>query len=109
MSEPELGEFLCADTTIIRVLRVNGEAAGFLEAVRHTGEELEITHFGLAPACQGKRLGPYLLDFALRSLWNEKPRRIWLHTDDNDHPKAVTTYEQAGFHVFERKWLDFPD
>jgi ribosomal protein S18 acetylase RimI-like enzyme len=109
MPEDALAEFLRADSTIIHVLRVDGEMAGLMEAVRQADEEVEIANFGLVPAYQGRRLGPYLLDFALRSLWREPIRRIWLHTDTNDHPKAVRTYLNAGFAEFERKWLDFPD
>jgi ribosomal protein S18 acetylase RimI-like enzyme len=109
MPAHELKAFLAADTTIIHVLRVDGEAIGLLEAVRHPDREIEIANFGLVPAHQGKRLGPHLLDFGLRSLWKEEPRRIWLRTDTNDHLNAVKTYEKAGFSAIERRWLDFPD
>jgi len=108
MPERALEEHLRAASTIVYVLRLKGAAVGMLEAARH-GEEFEIANFGLVPACQGQRLGPYLLDVALRSLWKEGPRRVWLRTDTNDHPKAVRTYEKAGFATVGRKWLDFPD
>jgi ribosomal protein S18 acetylase RimI-like enzyme len=109
MAESDLQELLQAKTTSIFVLSRNGEKIGLFEAVRHSEQEFEITYFGLVPHAQGQRLGPYLLDAGLRSLWKLHPSRVWLHTDTNDHPAAVGTYERAGFTVTDRKWMHFPD
>jgi ribosomal protein S18 acetylase RimI-like enzyme len=32
--------------------------------------------------------------------WKTSPARIWLHTDNWDHPAAVRVYERAGFRVY---------
>ncbi len=93
----------------IHLLRLAGAPAGFCEMDRSAWPVVEIVHFGLRPDAQGRRLGPYLLDRALRAAWQEGAARIWLHTDTNDHPKAEVTYEKAGFRVRERRWESFPD
>jgi ribosomal protein S18 acetylase RimI-like enzyme len=109
MADAGLDRFLADPSTDIHLLRLDGAPAGFCELSRAALPEVEIVHFGLVPAAQGKRLGPFLLDQALRSVWQEEVRRVWLHTDTNDHPKAIATYERAGFRVYERRWETFPD
>ena len=97
LSPGDLQRFLESPSTHIFVLRLDGEAAGLCEFERVGEPDVELTNFGLVPDAQGRRLGPWLLDIALREVWSRGPRRVWLHTDTNDHPKAIATYERAGF------------
>ena len=109
-SEPETLDRLLADpSTHIHVLRLNGDAIGFCEFAGVGEPEVELVHFGLVPAAQGKGFGPYLLDHALRQSWRHSPNRIWLHTDTNDHPNAVPVYSKAGFRLFLQRIESFPD
>jgi ribosomal protein S18 acetylase RimI-like enzyme len=70
---------------------------------------VELTHFGLAPAFQGRKLGPFLLDQSLRAVWSQKPERLWLHTDTCDHPAAQSVYSRAGFTAYAQRMETFPD
>ena len=107
MSHRDLAAFLDRPTTDIFVLTANGIRAGFCEFGRARPPDSEIVYFGLIPSMQGMRLGPYLLDTALRSHWREHaPNRIWLHTDVWDGPKALDTYRRAGFRVFGERFID---
>ncbi|MDX8441949.1 GNAT family N-acetyltransferase [Mesorhizobium australafricanum] len=109
MPKVELETVLAATSTHIHVLRVDGEAAGFCE-FNNVGEAaIELVHFGLVPAFQGKRLGPFLLDRALRAAWSHRPKRLWLHTDTHDHPAAQSVYGRAGFCVYAQRTETFPD
>lgn len=74
-----------------------GSAIGFCEFDRERFPEIELTHFGLVPAVQGRGLGPWLLGTALAATWASGPTRIWLHTDPWDHPAALGVYLRAGF------------
>ena len=109
LSELALDALLRDDAMHIHVLRCDGVASGLAEFECVGANDVEMVNFGLVPAMQGKKLGPYLLDRALRAVWEHNPRRIWLHTDTNDHPKAVGTYERAGFSVYKRQMEHFPD
>jgi GNAT superfamily N-acetyltransferase len=109
MAEAELETLLADDATHIHVLRVDGEAGGLCE-FNHVGQAaIELAHFGLVPAFQGKRLGPFLLDRALRGAWSHRPQRLWLHTDTYDHPAAQSVYGRAGFKPYARRMETFPD
>jgi ribosomal protein S18 acetylase RimI-like enzyme len=102
MSALALHAFLTAPTTHLYVLRYNGSPIGLCEFDRVGEADVELTHFGLIPQAQGRRLGPYLLDYALRRIWAPPTRRVWLHTDSEDHPNAIATYQRAGFVIYKR-------
>lgn len=109
MPEAALNAFLSGPQADIHVLRLDGVSAGFCEMDRSLLPDVEIVNFGLLPLAQGQRLGPYLLDQALRTAWQGNVRRIWLHTDTNDHVKAQAVYGRAGFRVYARRQESFPD
>jgi ribosomal protein S18 acetylase RimI-like enzyme len=62
--------------------------------------EIELKNFGLIPSAQGKGLGSYLLRASLQQEWQLRPQRIWLHTDNWDHPVAIKLYQSAGFQIY---------
>lgn len=105
----ELETVLRNPATHVYVLRLDGIAIGLCEFGDVGSLEVELCNFGLIPAAQGRRLGPYLLDHALRAVWCFAPRRVWLHTDTNDHHGAATVYNRAGFRLYRRKIETFPD
>ena len=105
----ELEELLGGARLRIYVLRASsGDALGFCEFDRRAFPDIELTHFGLKPDAQGRRLGLWLLSTALGREWECGASRIWLHTDTWDHPGAIPTYERAGFRVFKVR-CELPD
>ena len=109
MAESELDAFLGTSSTHIFILRREGQAIGLCEFEGVGNAEIELTNFGLVPEAQGQRLGPYLLDRALRAVWSYAPSRVWLHTDTQDHPKAQSVYQRAGFRIYTQRVESFPD
>lgn len=109
MPKQDLAVLLAKPSTWLNVLRVDGVAGGFCEFIDVGEPIVELAHFGLAQAFQGRGLGPYLLDRSLRAIWAMRPERIWLHTDINDHPKALSVYLRAGFSIREQRMETFPD
>jgi ribosomal protein S18 acetylase RimI-like enzyme len=109
MAPEALDSFLCSATTCHYVLRLHGRRVGLCEFDGIDPSDVELCNFGLVPDAQGQKLGPYLLDQALRSLWSNRPRRVWLHTDTNDHPKAQVIYRRAGFRIYAQRFETFPD
>lgn len=109
MTPEALSNFLQDVSSNLFILYVGDIRVGLYEAYVDHNSEIEITNFGLVPGAQGQKLGPFLLDYSLRALWDQRPRQIWLHTDTNDHPNAVKTYKRAGFQAYCHQWQEFPD
>lgn len=109
VSRDELVGFLTNPSTAIYVLRHEGRAIGLCEFAGLGERDVELKHFGLILEFQGRRLGSYLLDAALRAVWSHGPDRVWLHTDTHDHPKAKAVYERSGFKTYAQAWEEFPD
>ncbi len=102
MPAVELRELLAGRLLRIYVLRnLQGHALGFCEFDLCAFPEIELKNFGLIPEAQGVGLGPWLLAVAIHEIWRSSPTRIWLHTDNWDHPAAIRVYERAGFRVFD--------
>ncbi len=83
----------------IYVPYVAGVPAGFVEfVVRREGKcEVEIAFLGVIPEFAGRRLGSYLLHWAVSTSWKQEPERVWLDTCTLDHPHALAMYRRAGF------------
>ncbi|BCH28382.1 N-acetyltransferase [Mesorhizobium sp. L-8-10] len=109
MDAATLDGLLAEPSNPVYVLRAEGRPVGLCEFADFGGDTVELVHFGLVPEAQGRGLGRYLLDGALRACWALSPQRVWLHTDTNDHPRAVATYERAGFRPYLRRRESFPD
>jgi GNAT superfamily N-acetyltransferase len=101
MPRAELERLLQSVQSQVYVLRdAEGQALGFCEFERSPLSDVELKNFGLVPSAQGRGLGSWLLLTALHQEWELHPRRIWLHTDDWDHPAALHVYQQAGFRIY---------
>ena len=109
ISAEDLERLLALPSTHIHVLRFEGVAAGLCEFTGVGQPVVELTHFGLVPAFQRRKLGPFLLDQSLRAVWSHAPQRIWLHTDTYDHPSAQSVYRRAGFKPYAQRMETFPD
>lgn len=109
MPQDELALLLSAPSAITLVLREEQRPVGLCEFDMADEKDIELVNFGLIPAVYGRRIGPYLLNTALRAAWQQATRRIWLHTDTNDHPKAQATYARAGFAPYLQRVEEFPD
>ncbi|MEU9080097.1 GNAT family N-acetyltransferase [Kitasatospora sp. NPDC048538] len=94
------------------LLTHHGGPAGIVALEPHPDGEVEITTFGLLPAMVGRGLGGYALTLALRQAWATSPlgggpaRRIWLHTDSDDHPNALPNYHKRGLRTFRTEVRD---
>ena len=96
-------------TVEIFVLYVRGVPAGYFELDTAAPRETKLCYFGLIPDFIGRRLGPYLLQAAIDQAWSRPIDRFWLHTSTFDHPKALSTYQRAGFVVYARRRVSFED
>lgn len=102
MPDEELAAIVQAPTTDLRVLWVHGVPAGYAELSSCHCPDVELAYFGLVPEFIGRGLGPWLLDWTIRHAFAKGATRLHLNTCDLDHPKALATYEAAGFQAYDR-------
>jgi GNAT superfamily N-acetyltransferase len=103
LSDAELQAILSDPRVEVNVLWVGGVPAGYAELDRRKPPEIELASFGLLPEFIGQGLGGYLLDWAIHHAWRMRPRRLWLHTCDLDHPRALDVYQGGGFRIYHRR------
>jgi GNAT superfamily N-acetyltransferase len=103
LSDAELAAILNDPGVEVNVLWVGGVPAGYVELDRRAPPDIEIAYFGLTPEFIGQGLGAYLLDWAIHHAWRARPRRLWLHTCDLDHPRALEFYQRLGFRIYDRR------
>ena len=101
LSDAELGAIIGDPNVEVHVAALHGQPAGFAELDRRTPGEVELAYFGILPQFIGRKLGPFLLSYAIHRAWRSAPERVWVHTCDLDHPAALGVYERAGFAVFK--------
>ena len=83
------------------VAYVEGTPAGYGELEAQAGGDVEIAYFGLLPAFVGRGMGGALLTDVVQVAWAMGAQRVWLHTCDLDHPRALANYQARGFRVFK--------
>lgn len=106
MEDDQLLKSIRAENVEIYVLSVGNVPAGFAELTsKRSDRTVEITYFGLMPDFIGMKLGPYLLDWTIRTAWQhiDRPERLELNTCTLDHPSALATYQKAGFVPFRQE------
>ena len=103
LSDAELAAILDDQRVEVNVLWAGGVPAGYAELDRRAPPDIELAYFGLMPEFIGQGLGAYLLDWAIHHAWRARPRRLWLHTCDLDHPRALEFYQRLGFRIYDRR------
>lgn len=109
MSDAALAAAIHDKDVDIYVLYVGGVPAGYAELDRRAREEIELAYFGLMPEFIGQGLGGYLLDWTIDTAWRGNPRRLWVHSCNLDHPRALQTYQKAGFVPYRQETQTIDD
>ena len=99
-----------AEGVEVHVLYAGGVPAGFFELDRRQAPVVDLAYFGLMPGFIGRRLGPFLLDRAIRSGFAIAPAEsMTVNTCTLDHPKALRLYQRFGFRPTGQTALTIPD
>ena len=109
LSNDELARIIHDPLVEIYVLYVDGVPAGYAELDRRKQEEVELAYFGLVPEFIGRKLGPFLLNWAVDTAWFGKPKRLWVNTNNLDHPKALQIYQKAGLVPYRQETQTIPN
>lgn len=98
LPDEELRAIIQDERVEIYVPYVAGVPAGFVELDRRTPGVCDIAYFGLMPEFIGRKLGPWLLDWAVEAGWKAAgTTRLTVNTCTFDHPRALLMYQRAGF------------
>ncbi|HVJ44151.1 MAG TPA: GNAT family acetyltransferase [Dongiaceae bacterium] len=82
----------------IYVIHAGGVPAGYAEFNRKNLPVLGINYFGLAPDFIGRGLGKYFMNWTVDQAWSYPgTEKVTVDTCSLDHPRALSTYQQAGF------------
>jgi RimJ/RimL family protein N-acetyltransferase len=101
LNRPELQTWL---------FHLEGVPIGYCE-LEQQDESVELVYFGLLAPFVGQGRGGAALTLAVQQAWAGRPKRVWVHTCDLDHPGAKRNYLSRGFVEFkiERKWEELPE
>lgn len=110
LDDDALRAVITDDLVEIYVLYADGVPAGFAELDRRQEGAVDLAYFGMIPEFIGRGLGRYLLQGAVDIAWSYDIDKLTVNTCNYDHPKALQTYQRAGFAVIEqrRKMVDDP-
>ncbi|MGH6934090.1 MAG: GNAT family acetyltransferase [Dongiaceae bacterium] len=110
MADDELRRQITDPKVELYVLYLQGEPGGYVELDRRPEPEIDVAYFGIFPRFTGRGLGPDLLTWAVDQAWSYGPARLIVNTCTLDHPKALRTYQKAGFVPYrqERKTIADP-
>jgi len=81
-------------------------AVGYFELDFQDCQNPEIVYLGVMPGFDGQGLGQYLLQKAVRRVWRQGARRVWLHTCSHDHPAALHIYQKNGFRIIRQEIVE---
>ena len=86
------------------VLKKEKDFVGYFELIFHRDlNEVEIAYLGLLEEYQNKRLGSYLLSWAIKKSFLDNPKRVWVHTCSLDHKNALKNYIARGMKIFKKE------
>jgi GNAT superfamily N-acetyltransferase len=102
VADAELAKILASPSLWLYVAYAGGEPAGYAELDAREPPDIQLAYFGIVPKFIGQKIGPTLLRAAVDAAWSRTPSRFWVHTCSLDHPKALRTYQRAGFATYDR-------
>ena len=86
------------------ILKQDENLVGYFELIFNQNE-CEIAYLGILEEYIGKSLGGYLLSEAIKIAFQEKVKRVWVHTCSLDHENAISNYKARGMRVFKNEEL----
>lgn len=109
LKEGELDALLADPGIVLHVLDVDGRAEGILELDFRQEGACEIVYFGVTDKLVGTGAARMMMNRAIALAFERPIRRLWLHTNTLDHPRALDFYRRTGFTPVERRIEAAPD
>ena len=97
-------DYVSSEKVKTYILKKNEDICGYFELIFHNEKnEFEIAYFGLLQEYQNKKLGSFLLSFAIKKCFEQKINRVWVHTCSLDHDNALNNYLSRGMKIFKQE------
>ncbi len=88
------------------ILKLNRDLVGYFEVIQDSSiESFEIAYFGILDNYIGKKFGGYLLSEALKTCFQLKSQKVWVHTCSLDHKHALNNYLNRGMKIFKKETI----
>ena len=103
-SEKEWIDYVSNEKVKTYILKKNEDLAGYFELILHLDKkEIEIAYLGLLEEYRNKKLGSFLLSFAIKKCFEKNINRVWVHTCSLDHDNALNNYLSRGMKIFKEE------
>ena len=103
-SEKEWIDYVCNEKVSTYILKKEEDLCGYFELIFHKDKnEFEIAYFGLLKEYHNKKLGSFLLSFAIKKCFEKKINRVWVHTCSLDHDNALKNYLSRGMKIYKQE------
>ncbi len=102
MPDADLTARLANPAMEVHFLLNAGRPVGILELDLSQPPDIEIVLFGIEHGLRGQGLGAAMMRYALQTVWERNPARLWLHTCTLDDPRALGFYIHSGFMPYKR-------
>ena len=103
-SEKEWIDYVSNEKVSTYILRKEKDVCGYFELIFHKDKnEFEIAYFGLLKEYHNKKLGSFLLSFAIKKCFEKNINRVWVHTCSLDHHNALKNYLSRGMKIYKRE------
>ena len=100
-------KYVSSENVRTYVFKFKSDLVGFFELILHSEKnEIEIAYFGILEEYQNKKLGSYLLSEAIKKSFENKVKRVWVHTCSLDHKNALNNYISRGMKIFKTEILN---
>ena len=105
-SEKEWIDYVSNEKVKTYILKKNEDICGYFELIFHDEKnEFEIAYFGLLKEYHNKKLGSFLLSFAIKKCFEQKISRVWVHTCSLYHYNALKNYLSRVMKIFKKETL----
>ena len=103
-SEKEWIDYVSNEKVSTYILKKEEDVCGYFELIFHKDKnEFEIAYFGLLKEYHNKKLGSFLLSFAIKKCFEKNINRVWVHTCSLDHDNALKNYLSRGMKIYKRE------
>ena len=93
------------DTWILK--NNKNDLIGYYEIEKHENKEFELINMGILIDHRSKGFGSLLLNHVVKNSYDNKAKRVWVHTCSLDHKYALANYLSKGFKVSKKEQIDF--